>query len=318
MKKVFLFSGQGSQYYQMGRSLYRSSAVFRNRMDRHDEILADLLGHSVRDVIHGERSRSDRFDQTMLAGAAICMIELSLAETLVHHEVMPDIVLGASLGVFAAAVMAGSLSAEQALQLTVRQGQVFERCCEAGTMVAVLGSPSIYHRTPTLRDNSDIAAINFDGHFVLALPQEAWPEVESALRHSGETYQRMSVSRAFHSRWIDSAEAEFKACVRGMRALPPRMPLVCCAPAAALSSVDEETLWQTVRQPIRFQTAVAELERSGPCLYVDVGPSSTLATFLKYQLPPGSPSAIQPLMTMFDQDVSHFQKLVPTFVPVPC
>lgn len=312
MKTMFLFSGQGSQYYQMGRSLYHGDAVFKAQLDHHDEIVADLLGHSVRDVIHDPgRQRSDRFDQTTLAGAAICMIELSLAATLAQHGVVADAVLGASMGVFAAAVVAGSLSAEQALQLTVRQGEVFERCCAEGLMVAVLGPTALYHGTPALRDNSEIAALSFDGHFVLALPQSAWPVVEDALKRSGETYQRMSVSRAFHSRWIDAAEADFKACVRTLHALPPRIPLVCCAPARRLSRVDEFSLWQTVRQPIRFQAAVTEVEHEGPWRYIDVGPSSTLATFLKYQLPPGSSSSIQPVMTLFDRDLHHLGKLLP-------
>ncbi|RZK99055.1 MAG: acyltransferase domain-containing protein, partial [Rubrivivax sp.] len=86
MKKAFLFSGQGSQYYQMGRSLYQASPVFRGQLDALDEIASDLAGYSVRDLLYGDKKRTDPFDQTSVAGVSICMIELALAATLIHHD----------------------------------------------------------------------------------------------------------------------------------------------------------------------------------------------------------------------------------------
>lgn len=315
MKKAFLFSGQGSQYYQMGRSLYQASPFFRAQLDAHNEIASDLAGHSVLDVLYGDKERGDPFDQTSLAGVSICMLELALAATLIHHDQLPDCVVGSSLGVFAASVVAGALSAEQALMLTLRQGLVLEQSCEEGAMIAVLASPQLYHQLSALREHTEVAAINFDNHFVIAMPVDAVDRVQEALKRNEAVFQRMAVSRAFHSRWIDPAEHAFKACLNALPIKAPRIPLFCCAPAGHLPLLSADTLWNTIRQPIRFQATIAALEQQGPWQYIDVGPSGTLATFVKYLLPQGALSRAQPTMTPFDRDVSHMQKLVPAFKP---
>ncbi|RZL00029.1 MAG: acyltransferase domain-containing protein, partial [Rubrivivax sp.] len=219
------------------------------------------------------------------------------------------------LGVFAAGVVAGALSAEQALTLTFRQGQLFEQCCDAGVMIAVLASPTLYQQLPALHENAELAAVNFDNHFVVAMPLAVVDQVEAALKRSEAVFQRMAVSRAFHSRWIDPAQPAFKACIAALAVKPPSLPLVCCAPAGTLSVLDADTLWNTVRQPIQFQSTIMALERDGPWQYIDVGPSGTLATFVKYLLPAGARSTSQAMMTLFDRDVSHLQKLVPAFTP---
>lgn len=315
MKKAFLFSGQGSQYYQMGYSLYRACPVFRAHMDAYNEIASDLAGYSLLDVLYGGRKRTDPFDQTSLAGVSICMVELALSATLIHHDQMPDCVVGSSLGVFAAAVVADVFNAEQALSLTYRQGQVFEQCCDEGAMMAVLASPALYQSWPILRDTAEVAAIHFDKHFVISMPLAAVNQVEDALHRSEAAFQRMAVSRAFHSRWVDPAQHAFKASADTMLFKMPRMPLVCCAPAGPLPILSADTLWNTVRQPIRFQTTIEALEREGPWQYIDVGPSGTLATFMKYLLPKGTKSTAQAMMTVFDRDISLMQALVPRFKP---
>lgn len=315
MKTVFLFSGQGSQYFQMGRKLFDASPEFRRQMQAHDEIARDCCGLSVIDHIYGDRKPADPFDGTLPAAISICVTTLALAATLMHHGVMPDSVMGASLGVFPAAVVAGAVSAEDALTMIARQSRSFEQSCVAGAMIAVLAEPGLFQQLPVLRNSAEIAALNFDRHFVVALPAAHVAAVEAELKARDVVFQRMSVSRAFHSRWIDAAEAPFKAATDATRLKAPRMPLACCAPAAFVETIDADTLWNAVRRPIRLQSTLEMLAAQGPARYIDVGPSGTLATFVKYVLPRGGDFTTHPVLTPYGDDAGHFRKLVPAFTP---
>src|SRR6266404_8409287 len=114
---VFMFSGQGSHYFQMGRALYESNPVFAHWLDRMDKVVHDLTGRSVLTVLYGERSKAEPFVDITATHPAIFMVEYALAQALMEKGVVPDYTLGTSLGSFAAASVSGCLSMEDALSL---------------------------------------------------------------------------------------------------------------------------------------------------------------------------------------------------------
>src|SRR5215467_13794723 len=99
-----MFSGQGSQYFQMGKALYENNDTFRYWMGRFDDIVRQFLGKSMIETLYSDlHGKGEPFDRTLLTHPAIFMVEYSLAQILIQAGVIPDIVLGASLGSFAAA-----------------------------------------------------------------------------------------------------------------------------------------------------------------------------------------------------------------------
>src|SRR5260370_1040196 len=117
-----MFSGQGSQYFQMGRELFEKNDTFRDWMVRLDDMARRLSGRSVIGILYSDlHGKGDPFDRTLLTHPAIFMVEYSLAQSLIHAGVCPDIVLGVSLGSFAAATVAGFIGVEDALTAVMRQ-----------------------------------------------------------------------------------------------------------------------------------------------------------------------------------------------------
>lgn len=297
-----MFSGQGSQHYQMGRALFEDNETFRTSMVRLDERVRNATGLSVIEAVYSdERSKSDPFDRTLLTHPAIFMVEVSLAEALIQEGVRPDMVLGASLGSFAAAAVAGCIETEDALMAVVRQAIALEESCEPGAMTAVLAERSLFDEQ-IFRGCSALAAVNFSSHFVVSARRAELEGIEAVLKRRKVGYQRLPVKFAFHSPWIDSARAPFVSFVRSVRRNPGRLPLVCCDQTAVLSGISEDYLWDVVRRPIRFPETVARLEEQGARRYIDAGPGGTLATFLKYTLPASTGSAVFPILTPFGTD----------------
>ena len=140
---VFLFSGQGSQYANMGADLYASDPLFRSHFDRCVDQLLPHLGLDLRDVLYpsAENAAVSRaaVEPNQHHAAALFTLEYSLAQWLIAHGVGPQAMLGHSIGEYVAACLADVLSLEDALAVTAMRGQLMETCA-AGSMLAVSSS----------------------------------------------------------------------------------------------------------------------------------------------------------------------------------
>jgi acyl transferase domain-containing protein len=304
-----MFSGQGSQYFQMGRELFRTNDIFHDWMIRLDTIAKELTGTSVIGTLYSDAFRKgDSFDRTLLTHPAIFMVEYALAQALIHAGILPDMVLGASMGSFAAATVAGFIEVEDALASVVHQAIALEEC-ERGGMIAVLSDPALFAED-FLSHRSELAAVNFSSHFVISARWNDLEEIEAALKKDNVGYQRLPVSSAFHSRWIDKAQAPFASFMRSIRYRQGSLSLGCCDQATVLSGLPTDYFWNVVRRPIRFRETIAHLERLSAHRYIDVGPAGTLATFLKYAMPANTRSTVHTILTPYGLDQKNLTALL--------
>jgi bacillaene synthase trans-acting acyltransferase len=307
-KTIFMFSGQGAQYYHMGAELYASEKVFREQMDTMNSMVVDRLGCSVLASMYAsERRKTQPFQDTVLSNLGIFMVEHALTETLAHYGCRPDAVLGASMGALAAICATGAVAHQEMLEAAIRQALALERTCLEGAMLAILAPPALYEHNVDLAENSEVAAVNSASHFVIALPRWELHRVEAFLTSRKVAFQRLPVSRAYHSRWIDPARAGFFAASEQLSFARGRIPVNLCSVAPSVFLASTEALWNAIRQPIRLSEAIRHFEKDGPYRYIDVGPSGTLATLLKYALPGHSRSRVDAILTPLGYDQKNLQ-----------
>lgn len=312
-KTVFMFSGQGSQYFQMGRELFEHNPVFRDWMLRLDGSAREQLGgRSVIEAIYSSGKKGSPFDRTLLTHPAIFMVEYSLAQCLLQAGIVPHAVLGASLGSFAAAAVAGAIAVEDALAAVIQQATILEARCEPGGMLAALAHPALFEES-FLRAHSELAGVNFATHFVVSSLRPELDAIEAALRRRDIAFQRLPVSFAFHSRWVEPAKAPFESFMKTIGSTAGSVPMLCCERAAAVQGpLDGAYFWRVLRHPIRFRETIGRLQLEGPHRYVDVGPAGTLATFVKYGLPADSASTTHAVLTPFGQDQKNLAAVLAT------
>lgn len=308
---VFMFSGQGSQSYQMGKELYETVPEFRCEMDQIDAmIIAKGYPSLLAKLFDSTKSAQQPFNDIRDSHPAIFMVEYALAKALQASGIEPDYVLGASLGEVAAATIAGVLSLTDALEMVLQQGQLLHQAPIAGTLIAVLDHPEIQQDCPTLRQYSEIAAINLDSNFLLAVEQQHIPQVESALKQRGVTFLNLPVSIPFHASYIDPLQARTTAQLNQFRYHAAMIPLFSCATTGLVSVFDAQHLWQVFRGVINLNHTVGHLEQSGQFRYIDVGPNGTFGNLIKYNQYYSGESEIYPILSPFGKDLPNWQKLL--------
>lgn len=314
-KTAFLFSGQGSQYYQMGRGLYEQNLVFRASMDQMDRLALDMLGTSVVQALYGPHGTAEPFDELRMTHPAIFMVEFALAQSVMELGITPDCTVGASLGTFAALAVAGCMTAQEALAMVIRQAQAIEEHCPKGGMIAVMGAPTLYEDSLFLQARSVIAGRNFASHFVLSAPAENLPAIQSFLTRAAVTWQSVPVHYPFHAPWIDPMREVLIAASGSVRIQLSGTPVICCALGGVVQEISDDYFWKVARDEIGFMPAIAHMEQSGAFDYLDLGPSGTLATFLKYLLPQHSASRRFALMTPYGRDAELFASMAAQLLP---
>jgi acyl transferase domain-containing protein len=295
----------------MGQPLLAENRVFREVLRDLDDVARGLTGRSILDVLHEpDRSRHDVFDRTLFTHPAIFMTEVALARALEDEGVVPDIVLGSSLGELAALVVAGALSAEDGLEACIAQAEALEAHCAPGGMVAILEDPRLYEEHEWLHGTSTVAGINLARHFVVSAPAAA---CEAIVRHCQAleiACQRLPVRVAFHSDAMRAAEAPFLERVAHLPFATPKIPILSAARSGWLDEASPAFLWELARAPIGLRDVLDAAARELPATFVDVSPSATLSTFVKHHMVPGSDLVTFPILTPFRTDVSSFARVV--------
>lgn len=157
------------------------------------------------------------------------------------------------------------------------------------------------------------SCINFENSFVISFPEAELRNIVSYLKQRGMVFQVMQVSRAYHSRWIDGAKSQILGLLESYSYGKPALPIICCSTAERLPMVNSACLWQSMRNVMQFKKSIGNLERDGAYRYIDLGPSGTMATFLKYSLGPKHRSEVFSILTPFKQDNRCFNKLLTSF-----
>lgn len=315
---VFMCAGQGSQYYMMGRELYKNNGSFRDWMDYGGRLLEPHLGGSLTDILYRERpDRFAPFDRTRETHPAVFCLNFSVARALMDEGILPSSVLGYSLGELVAWTLAGAVSFEEALACVTEMAAKIEERTPPAAMLAILGPPEMFESRRDLFRGTWVACLNYAENFVIAGSREDVARVQSALQPTDVPCQLLPITRGFHSPLVNPIEPDLKRVVSRLLPGAPRLPVVSCLRAGELAHRDltPQYCWELLRFPVRFSDTVRFMEGQEPSIYIDVGPSGTLASFVRNLIGREGASGAFPILTQFGKDLKNLERLRAALAP---
>jgi thioester reductase-like protein len=281
-KVCFLFTGQGSQYPGMAKSLYESSLVFRTAFDQCDELLELTYGISIRNTLWGNNSAN--LGRTLYSQTSIFVIEYCLLKLWESWGVKPDYVLGHSLGEFGAAVAAGILKFKDALKLVAERSRLIDGLPGGKMLVMKESREKVDSLIKTAFKGSDrwldYAAVNSPEQTVVAGSEENVKFFAEFCKNNQIKTHILDATHAFHSRHMDPILDEYRKVASKVKYMNPKCVFVSGMEGRIVEEdghVNADYWVRHTRDSVRFADASKAIMEKGCGLFLEIGPQPVLS-----------------------------------------
>lgn len=263
---VFVFSGNGAQFPEMGRAAYAANACFRDEIERIDAIFAPLAGWSIVAALQDGLS-DEQLKSTLIAQPMIYAIQSALVGCLREAGIRPAAVIGHSVGEVAAAEACGALSRAQAVELVYLRSKHQEGARGLGTMMVVAAD---IEKTRGVLDSFDqpgieIAASNSVTSTTVSGPAEALKAFAKHCRKARLATVALDIDYPFHSSALDALEGGIFHALEGLAPEAGGVPFYSTVTGDVLpgKALDARYWWHNVREPVRFAEAFDKARAHG-------------------------------------------------------
>ncbi|KAJ5738863.1 hypothetical protein N7493_002018 [Penicillium malachiteum] len=261
-KLAFAFTGQGAVYCSLARSLFEASSQFRSTIMICEKLAKTQGFSSFVPVIDGSISNLAAVQPLIVQLATVC-VQIALVNLWASWGIKPSIVVGHSIGEYAALYAAGVLSASEVIHLVGSRAELMEKLCLTGShgMLVAKSSRSQLAQYITGSD-LDITCENSPEEIVVGGPQNSIDDLAETLLTRGIQNKKLAVAYAFHSSQMDPILRDFEFVVNSVTLSPPKIPIISSLLGGVLEPTSGELNHQYfarhTREPVLFSAAVTD------------------------------------------------------------
>ncbi|HLP62849.1 MAG TPA: condensation domain-containing protein, partial [Candidatus Deferrimicrobium sp.] len=289
---VYIFSGLGSQYVDMGYNLYQQEPLFRKEMDACFEIIASLTGNNLKGLLYPSTvpnvfpvTSTQNLSHPEISQLVIFIIEYALASLLIKWGIYPHAMIGYSFGEYIAACIAGVITLEQGLKLVVQRGKLIARTTPGGMLSVPLTRRELELLLP---ENGEIyLAIDNGPSCIIAGPQEAIETFAGQMKKKKHLCMRLNANHAIHTPLMNSIRVEFEQKLKEIPWKEPKIPYI--------SNLTGQ--WQTKEQAmdpgywvrhlsstVRFNEGINLLAKEPYTIFIELGPGRDISAMIQRTL----------------------------------
>ena len=277
---AFIMSGQGPQWWGMGRELMQHEPVFRHVIEQCDAALRGVATFSLLEEL-GRSEETSQLHRTEIAQPAIFAMQVGLAELWKSWGVHPSAVLGHSVSEIAAACVAGLFSLEQGARMTALRARFMEGCARGeGRMLAVgLGEEEAQALIDKHDQTISIAAFNGPRSLTLAGPRHSIEAMFAELETQGVFARLVRVDHPFHHAMMQPAADALENALIDLAPQPETIPLFSTITGNRLNgNAGDAAHWaRGIRQPVQFAPAINAIADFGVDIWLELGAHPALA-----------------------------------------
>ncbi len=279
LKVAFVFSGQGPQWWAMGRNLLSYCPAFREVIDCCGREFARYGNWSLIEELTRSEEAS-RMQQTHIAQPSLFAIQIGLAAVWKSWGIEPSVVVGHSVGEIAAAYIAGALTFGDACAVAFHRGRTMDLASSRGAMLAVgLSVAEVRPMLKGMERDVAIAAVNGPTSVTLSGAESPIEQLFEQLNKANVFCRKLKVEYAFHSSQMDPVRDELLRSLQSIRPKTNHTELISTVTGRAIDGreMSGEYWWKNVRCSVLFADAMHELAVRDCTVALELGPHPVLA-----------------------------------------
>ncbi|MFX0571926.1 SDR family NAD(P)-dependent oxidoreductase [Bacillus pumilus] len=283
---VWMFSGQGAQYVNMGKDLYEKDPEFKQTLQKCFAIILSLSGVEIENVLYPTTEEEfikaeQLMQQTSYTQIILFSFEYALASKLMGLGIRPHYFIGHSIGEITAACVAGIIHLEDAIRIVLKRGSLMQKM-PRGEMAGVsLSAEEIEHDLP---EGVELSAVNSSQLSVVSGPPERLQIYLEQAEKRGASVQTLKTSHAFHTSMMAEASEQFKNVLSEITYQQGEVPILSNVTGSWLTNEQASSpdYWAShIRQPVLFSQGLETLLGLGEVVFIEVGPGHTLTQFVR-------------------------------------
>ncbi|KAH8601091.1 PKS16 protein [Bisporella sp. PMI_857] len=288
---VFIFPGQGAVISGVTSELYKSSLPFRRDIDNYESICKQQGLPSFLDTLTGQNQTPSPSESQL----CLVAIELALANLWRSWGLRPSLVIGHSLGEYAALCVAGVISTADTFFLVAKRAALMMQKCTPNThqMLSLqLSADQVQSQLSVAQLSSlEVACINGPNSTVVSGSAAEIAIFQKRLESAGVTTKLLAVPYSFHSKQMDSILEEYEAIASNVHFSKPNIPVASTLLGEVIRDDDvfsANYLASQARRSVNYtaalQACVAEGLVSDNTLWLESGPGATCTSFVRSTL----------------------------------
>ena len=279
--RAYIFPGQGSQFPGMGKNLFESSTLAKERFIQANEI----LGFDITKTMFGDDSEA--LKETRVTQPSIFLHSTILSEVMANRF-QPEMVSGHSLGEFSALVASGVLSFNDGLSLVKERAMAMQSACDKfpGTMAAILGLEDKVVESVCKDTTGVVIAANYNcpGQIVISGSKKAIDNACISLKEAGAKRALvLPVGGAFHSPLMEPAKERLASVIENTIFEQPKCAVYqnVCATGVIDANKLKANLIAQLTAPVLWTQTIKKMISDGATHFTEVGPGKVLQGLIK-------------------------------------
>ena len=278
-KVAFIFTGQGAYYPRIGRQLYKFSSQFRADVGYMNSLTVRQGLPSFLPAIDGGIGEGSHLPP-LIQQLATCCIQMALVKLWRSWGIKPSVVIGQSLGEYAALNAAGVVSVDHTIHLVGQRGRILQSQCRAGThgMVSVKSSVASIQKVANGR-HFEVECLNSAEDTIIGGKRDDIDELMQLLTDSGQKCKKLNLPFAFHSAQVEPVLDPFETVADGVVFEPPKIPVVSSLLGEVVTRsgvFNAKYCRRHTREPVNLLGAVQAAQHEGildaDTVCIEIGP----------------------------------------------
>jgi phthiocerol/phenolphthiocerol synthesis type-I polyketide synthase D len=299
--RVFVYSGQGSQWAGMGRQLLADEPAFAAAIAELEPVFLEQVGFSLQQVIaDGEAVNGDARVQPVIMG-----LQLALTELWRSYGVTPDAVIGHSMGEITAAVVAGALTVAEGLRVIATRSKLMSRLAGQGAVALLELDAEATEQLLADYPDVELAGYLSPRQTVIAGPPAEVDAVIALVTDQGRFARRVNMEVASHTALMDPILPELASALADVAPKPPVIPFISTVQDTTTPLLDANYWVANVRQRVRLSQAIATAAENH-AIFIEISPHPTLTHAITETLEPAERVLVMSAMNRGEDQTLFF------------